>query len=79
VGSVKKLKLINHESVTEETDFGTCELCASKGEATFTTLIFKRDNDNILRAETWYWDWDWGDLHAIDIDNVFDFAAWIKD
>lgn len=72
-----KLKLIDHESVTKETDFGTCELCASTGEATFTTLIFKRDDGEVLRAETWYW--SWGDLFTIDIDNVFDFAAWIKD
>ncbi|MDU6681739.1 MAG: hypothetical protein E6468_07825 [Varibaculum cambriense] len=72
-----RLKLIDHESVTEETDFGTCDLCAYTGEATFTTLIFKRDDGEILRAETWYW--CWGDLFEIDIDNVFDFAAWIKD
>lgn len=72
-----RLKLIDHESVTEETDFGTCDLCAYTGEATFTTLIFKRDDGQILRAETWYW--CWGDLFEIDIDNVFDFAAWIKD
>lgn len=72
-----RLKLIDHESVTEETDFGTCDLCAYTGEATFTTLIFKRDDGEVLRAETWYW--CWGDLFEIDIDNVFDFAAWIKD
>lgn len=72
-----KLKLIDHESVTKETYFGTCDLCAYTGEATFTTLIFKRDDGEILRAETWYW--SWGDLFEIDIDNVFDFAAWIKD
>lgn len=70
-----KLKLIDHESVTKETDFGTCDLCAYTGEATFTTLIFQRDDGEILRAETWYW--CWGDLFEIDIDNVFDFAAWI--
>lgn len=74
VGSMK-LKLIDHESVTKETDFGTCDLCAYTGEATFTTLIFQRDDGEILRAETWYW--CWGDLFEIDIDNVFDFAAWI--
>lgn len=72
-----RLKLIEHESVTKETDFGTCDLCAYTGEATFTTLIFKRDDGQILRAETWYW--SWGDLFAIDIANLFDFAAWIKD
>lgn len=71
-----RLKLIDHESVTKETDFGTCDLCAYTGEATFTTLIFKRDDGEVLRAETWYW--CWGDLFEIDIDNVFDFAAWIK-
>ena len=76
MGSMR-LKLIDHESVTEETDFGTCDLCAYTGEATFTTLIFQRDNGEILRAETWYW--CWGDLFTIDIANLFDFAAWIKD
>lgn len=76
MGSMR-LKLIDHESVTEETDFGTCDLCAYTGEATFTTLIFKRDDGRVLRAETWYW--CWGDLFEIGIDNVFDFAAWIKD
>lgn len=76
MGSMR-LKLIDHESVTKETDFGTCDLCAYTGEATFTTLIFKRDDGEVLRAETWYW--CWGDLFEIDIDNVFDFAAWIKD
>lgn len=76
MGSMR-MKLIDHESVTEETDFGTCDLCAYTGEATFTTLIFKRDDGEILRAETWYW--SWGDLFEIDIDNVFDFATWIKD
>ena len=72
-----RLKLIDHESVTKETDFGTCDLCAYTGEATFTTLIFQRDDGEVLRAETWYW--SWGDLFEIYIDNVFDFAAWIKD
>ena len=76
MGSMR-LKLIDHESVTEETDFGTCDLCAYTGEATFTTLIFQRDDGEILRAETWYW--CWGDMFEIYIDNVFDFAAWIKD
>ena len=72
-----KLKLIDHESVTKETYFGTCDFCAYTGEATFTTLIFQRDDGEVLRAETWYW--SWGDLFEIYIDNVFDFAAWIKD
>lgn len=72
-----KLKLIDHESVTEETQFGTCDFCACTTETTFTTLIFKRDDGEVLRAETW--DWCLGDMLTIYIDNLFDFAAWIKD
>ena len=65
-----KLKLIDHESVTKK-------IGSETPETTFTTLIFQRDDGQVLRAETW--DWCLGDMLTIYIDNLFDFAAWIKD
>lgn len=74
-----KLKLIGHESVTRKIYLET-------PETTFTTLIFQRDDGQVLRAKTWFW------LHATilttgidevsrltsDIDELSDFAAWVE-
>ncbi len=74
-----KLKLIDHESVTKK-------IGSETPETTFTTLIFQRDDGQVLRAKTWFW------LHATilttgidevsrltsDIDDLSDFATWIE-
>lgn len=71
-----KLKLIDVKTEIYETQFGTCELCMSTGTAYEPTYIFEKENGERLSVEGYYW--DWGDLITIDVENVIEFADFIR-
>lgn len=72
-----KLKLIDHRSVTYETTYGTCELCMYTGQSTDTTLFFRWEDGTEFEADAFMW--DWGDKYEVYIENLAEFALWVKE
>lgn len=71
-----KLKLVDIDINSYETEFGTCELCMSVGYAYEPTYYFEKDDGMTFHIDGYYW--SWGDLDYIEVDNVIEFAAYIN-
>lgn len=71
-----KLKLVDIDINSYETEFGTCEVCMSVGEAHEPTYYFEKCDGTTFSIDGYYW--SWGDLVTIDIGNVIDFASYIN-
>ena len=70
------LRLIDlRDGETEETTFGTCEICMYTAPHTPSFLVFKL-GDETREYETG--EWDWGDyIVDLNIDNVAAFAQFL--
>ena len=74
-----KYKLINIYSNTEEdVEFGTCELCMSRGDLTTNHYVFQDEKGKTSTLEGGYW--EWGSYYYftyVDV-NVIEFAEYIS-
>lgn len=75
-----KVKLIDLKTVTvKDVQFGTCELCMHTEDLDETTWVFEdRATGKTHRIDGQ--EWCWGMLLQVPpVENVADFAAWLKD
>ena len=75
-----KIKLVDHRSETHEAHWGTCEMCEYSGPFDYVEFKFQADDDSKP-----YWVQGWfsipydGPDYAVEIENVYDFAAWLAE
>ncbi|MBJ6746649.1 hypothetical protein JEQ21_09375 [Streptococcus sp. 121] len=74
---MKGLKVVNVGSNPEYTQFGTCEVCFSWGEADNPYMVIEFPNGDQVQIDTF--EWDWGDYYPYYVDNVIDFSAWLSE
>ena len=73
---MSKIKLVDFDpGVPYETEFGTCDLCMSTGEAQDPRFKFKYEDGTTEWVDGSFW--SWGDQFVVDIDNTAAFAGWL--
>lgn len=80
--STYRVRLLDYNEYSQETTFGTCEICMYTGIAENPTFTFVF-TDTVTGEETMSnvngYRWDWGDYCTVDIDNVARFGDWLED
>ena len=71
-----KLKLKAVELNTHETTTGSCELCMSIETINEPVFIFEDEKGNEHRVGAY--NWAWGHYDEIIVDNVIDFADYVR-
>ncbi len=74
---MKGIKVIDIGNNTEETQFGTCELCFSYGTVDNPYMVLEFPDGTQVTVDTY--NWDWGDYFESRVDNVVDFSAWLSE
>lgn len=75
-----KIMLVDHKVNTEEASWGTCDICTSYGEFDFAEFKFRDEHGNEYWVHGWEYESYYGPVSGMFIpENVFDFAAWLKD
>ena len=72
-----KIRLVDHDTETDEAHWGTCELCESTGEFDYTTLKLQVDGSDTYWVDAWYYE-PWYGPVGIEISNLYDFAVWLS-
>lgn len=71
-----KIKLIDFDpGEPYETEFGTCELCMSTGEAQDPRFKFKYEDGSTEWVDGSFW--SWADQFVVYVDNTAEFAGWL--
>lgn len=74
-----KLKDIQTKVVKDVTT-GTCELCMSPPfDDTIHTYVFEDEEGTIYEIEDKYWNWGWASTSGLELENICEFAMWLKD
>lgn len=80
--STYRVRLLDYNEYSEETTFGTCDLCMGTGTASNPTFTFEftdtETGEETVRDVEGYF-WDWGDYFTVDIYNVARFGDWLED
>ena len=80
--STYRVRLLDYNEYSQETTFGTCEICMYTGTAENPTFTFEFTNtgtgEEEVRDVNGY-EWDWGDYSTVDIYNVITFGDWLED
>lgn len=80
--STYRVRLLDYNEYSQETTFGTCEVCMRTGTAENPTFTFEftdmRTEERTVKNVEGY-EWDWGDYFTVDIDNVALFGDWLED
>lgn len=75
-----KIKLIDHKVETRKVHWGTCELCEHIGQFDFAEFKFQAsDGSDPYWVEGWFTVPFDGPEYAVEIKNVYDFAAWLAE
>ena len=80
--STYRVRLLDYNEYSQETTFGTCEICMYTGTAenpTFTFEFTDTDTGEETVSDVRGYMWDWGDYHTVDIYNVITFGDWLED
>ena len=73
-----KYKMIDYISVdSTEVQTGTCDLCFGIGIQNNDVLLLEDEEGQKIQLRMH--DWDWGDITNFHIDNIVNFAAWLKE
>lgn len=77
-----RVRLLDYNEYSQETTFGTCDLCMYTGTAENPTFTFEftdtATGEKTVRDVEGYM-WDWGDYFTVYIDNVALFGDWLED
>lgn len=77
-----RVRLLDYNEYSQETTFGTCDICMYTGTATNPTFTFEftdtETGEKTVRDVRGY-EWDWGDYSTVDISNVALFGDWLED
>lgn len=79
--STYRVRLLDYNEYSQETTFGTCEVCMRTGTAenpTFTFEFTDTDTGEKTATNVYGYEWDWGDYHTVDIYNVIAFGDWLE-
>ena len=80
--STYRVRLLDYNEYSQETTFGTCDICMYTGTATNPTFTFEftdtETGEKTVRDVRGY-EWDWGDYSTVDISNVALFGDWLED
>ncbi len=77
-----RVRLLDYNEYSQETTFGTCEICMYTGTAenpTFTFEFTNTDTGEETVSDVRGYMWDWGDYITVDIYNVARFGDWLED
>lgn len=77
-----RVRLLDYNEYSQETTFGTCEICMHTGTAenpTFTFVFTNTDTGEETVSDVRGYMWDWGDYITVDIYNVARFGDWLED
>ena len=80
--STYRVRLLDYNEYSQETTFGTCEICMYTGTAenpTFTFEFTNTDTGEETVSDVRGYMWDWGDYITVDIYNVARFGDWLED
>ena len=71
------VKLVDfYSEITEDVEFGTCELCFGTSDLHQSWLVFENEYGGRMEIETGKWFWgDYGEIY--EFKNVVDFGAFI--
>lgn len=72
-----RIRLIDHTTETQETSWGTCDLCEHTGEFDYTTLRFQADDGSEPYDVEAFDYMSWYGVVGIEIENLYDFAYWL--
>ena len=79
--STYRVRLLDYNEYSQETTFGSCEICMYTGTAenpTFTFEFTDTDTGEKTASNVYGYEWDWGDYHTVDIYNVIAFGDWLE-
>ena len=77
-----RVRLLDYNEYSQETTFGTCEICMYTGIAenpTFTFVFTDTETGEETLSNVEGYNWDWGDYSTVDISNVALFGDWLED
>lgn len=80
--STYRVRLLGYNEYSQETTFGSCEICMHTGTAENPVYTFEFTDTETgaeeVRDVNGY-EWDWGDYRTVDIYNVIAFGDWLED
>ena len=80
--STYRVRLLDYNEYSQETTFGSCEICMHTGTAENPVYTFEFTDTETgaeeVRDVNGY-EWDWGDYITVDIYNVIAFGDWLED
>lgn len=77
-----RVRLLDYNEYSQETTFGTCDICMYTGIAenpTFTFVFTDTETGEETLSNVEGYNWDWGDYSTVDISNVALFGDWLED
>lgn len=76
-----KLRLVDVESNTYTTTFGTCDFCLRTGTCSEDTFVFEVVEGEFAgeRVEVEGFYWSYGNFSSVEVDNHILFAEWLAD
>lgn len=80
--STYRVRLLDYNEHSQETTFGTCEVCMRTGTAENPVYTFEFTDTETGKEEVRDvngYEWDWGDYRTVDIYNVIAFGDWLED
>ena len=80
--STYRVRLLDYNEYSQETTFGSCEICMYTSTAenpTFTFEFTDTDTGEKTVSDVNGYEWDWGDYSTVDISNVALFGDWLED
>lgn len=80
--STYRVRLLDYNEYSQETTFGSCEICMHTGTAenpTFTFEFTDTETGEKTASNVYGYEWDWGDYRTVDISNVALFGDWLED
>lgn len=80
--STYRVRLLDYNEYSQETTFGSCEICMHTGTAenpTFTFEFTDTETGEKTASNVYGYEWDFGDYSTVDISNVALFGDWLED
>ena len=80
--STYRVRLLDYNEYSQETTFGSCEICMHTGTAENPVYTFEftdTDTGEETVSDVRGYMWDWGDYRTVDIYNVIAFGDWLED
>lgn len=75
-----RYKLIDsYSEVEKDAQFGTCELCMFVADLSKNIFVFEDENGEEVTVEGGYWNWGIYDDRSLCIENIIDFAAFVRE